>query len=84
MERTINQPWTQVVLEGLRRLDEGIVPSDAFPPDYSVESTVAQPTDVETSNPDLESLRVPGFLSFSRETGRQAQRPWSPARWRLR
>src|SRR3979490_3484926 len=30
-ERTINQPWTQVVLEGLRRLDEGIVPSEAFP-----------------------------------------------------
>src|SRR5882724_7189366 len=30
-ERTINQPWTQVVLEGLRRLDEGIVPTAAFP-----------------------------------------------------
>lgn len=34
MERTINQPWTQVVLEGLRRLDEGIVPARAFPPGY--------------------------------------------------
>src|SRR5882724_9365698 len=30
-ERTINQPWTQVVLEGLRRLDEGITPAEAFP-----------------------------------------------------
>src|SRR5882672_7847669 len=30
-ERTINQPWTQVVLEGLRRLDEGIDPTTAFP-----------------------------------------------------
>ena len=29
-ERTINQPWTQVVLEGLRRLDEGITPQNAF------------------------------------------------------
>src|ERR1700704_2062857 len=29
-ERTINQPWTQVVLEGLRRLDEGIDPEEAF------------------------------------------------------
>ena len=29
-ERTINQPWTQVVLEGLRRLDEGIVPTNRF------------------------------------------------------
>ena len=30
--RTINEPWTQVVLEGLRRLDEGVSPkeSDAF------------------------------------------------------
>src|SRR5262245_16820308 len=33
-ERTINQPWTQVVLEGLRRLDEGIEPEVAFPPGY--------------------------------------------------
>ena len=30
-ERTINQPWTQVVLEGLRRLDETISPGVAFP-----------------------------------------------------
>jgi hypothetical protein len=30
--RTINEPWTHVVLEGLRRLDEGLSPkeSDAF------------------------------------------------------
>src|SRR2546421_144023 len=27
--RTINEPWTQVVLEGLRRLDEGLAPSEA-------------------------------------------------------
>jgi Domain of unknown function (DUF4388) len=33
-ERTINQPWTSVVLEGLRRMDEGVVPSDPFPEDY--------------------------------------------------
>jgi hypothetical protein len=26
--RTISEPWTQVVLEGLRRLDEGVAPSD--------------------------------------------------------
>jgi len=37
-DRTINQPWTQVVLEGLRRLDEGITPSDAFPEGYSGDS----------------------------------------------
>lgn len=27
-ERTIHQPWTQVTLEGLRRLDEGIKPKE--------------------------------------------------------
>src|ERR1051325_10616041 len=35
--RTINQPWTQVVLEGLRRLDENIPPGIAFPPGYEAE-----------------------------------------------
>jgi uncharacterized protein DUF4388 len=32
-EHTINQPWTSVVLEGLRRMDEGIFPSNPFPED---------------------------------------------------
>lgn len=30
-EHSINQPWTSVVLEGLRRLDEGIMPRSPFP-----------------------------------------------------
>src|SRR5256885_2670964 len=30
-QRTIHQPWAQVALEGLRRMDEGIAPSEAFP-----------------------------------------------------
>lgn len=29
-EHTINQPWTSVVLEGLRRMDEGIIPQNPF------------------------------------------------------
>ena len=29
--RTINDPWTRVVLEGLRRIDEGIAPSEQDP-----------------------------------------------------
>ncbi len=29
--RTIHQPWAQVALEGLRRLDEGVTPGEAFP-----------------------------------------------------
>lgn len=61
-ERTINQPWTQVVLEGLRRLDEGIVPAPAFPPEYEEpnEVTNVQPEAL----PEMDSLRVPTFLSF--------------------
>jgi hypothetical protein len=30
-EHTINQPWTSVVLEGLRRMDEGICARNPFP-----------------------------------------------------
>ncbi|HEU4594802.1 MAG TPA: DUF4388 domain-containing protein [Pyrinomonadaceae bacterium] len=42
--RTINQSWTQVVLEGLRRLDEGVSPSeaDAFGAWSPSESDVSQ------------------------------------------
>src|SRR5229473_7711782 len=29
-EHSINQPWTSVVLEGLRRMDEGIQPANPF------------------------------------------------------
>lgn len=31
VHRTIHQPWAQVALEGLRRMDEGIAPQEAFP-----------------------------------------------------
>lgn len=63
IERTINQPWTQVVLEGLRRLDEGVIPAPAFPDDYVAEERVEEPP-VETSATELKDLRVPAFLSF--------------------
>jgi hypothetical protein len=66
IERTINQPWTQVVLEGLRRLDEGVVPSPAFPA-YDEASSANQndePGSASDQTSDLEDLRVPPFLSF--------------------
>ncbi len=49
--RTINQPWTQVVLEGLRRLDENIAPGIAFPPDFVPEpdELEGKPNEVETT-----------------------------------
>ena len=63
-ERTINQPWTQVVLEGLRRLDEGIVPTNAYPPDYQHEGESTNGNQPNVPFTELESLRVPSFLSF--------------------
>ncbi len=62
-ERTINQPWTQVVLEGLRRLDEGIIPACGFSVDDDQSATTTE-NDDGTSFKELESLRVPSFLSF--------------------
>ena len=63
-ERTINQPWTQVVLEGLRRLDEGIIPTNAYPPDYHEEGEASEENQAEVPSTELERLRVPSFLSF--------------------
>jgi hypothetical protein len=69
-ERTINQPWTQVVLEGLRRLDEGIVPAIAFPPEYEEAGNAVEVKDNHNAITEVENLRVPSFLSFmSAESG---------------
>jgi hypothetical protein len=68
--RTINQPWTQVVLEGLRRLDENIAPGIAFPSDY-----VPEPDDLEgklgqvETKSDVEKSFSPAFLSFGKDNG---------------
>ena len=64
-ERTINQPWTQVVLEGLRRLDEGVVPAPAFPLDYVEENDTPDSNQPQSDFTEIEKLRVPTFLSFS-------------------
>ncbi|MDQ2938524.1 MAG: DUF4388 domain-containing protein, partial [Acidobacteriota bacterium] len=64
VERTINQPWAQVVLEGLRRLDEGVVPPTAFPQDYSNESTVREASPPPAASTEPEKMRpTPTFLS---------------------
>src|SRR6185295_3132057 len=64
-ERTINQPWTQVVLEGLRRLDEGVVPTSGFSVDDAPQAISEEEDHAgESSFTELESLRVPSFLSF--------------------
>src|SRR5215212_5661747 len=69
--RTINQPWTQVVLEGLRRLDENIAPSVAFPPDYVQDADELSETPVASALPAdvIENSSAPSFLSFGKESG---------------
>lgn len=42
-EHSINQPWTSVVLEGLRRMDEGIIPANPF-----AENPVAPAAEIKT------------------------------------
>ncbi len=69
--RTINQPWTQVVLEGLRRLDENISPGVAFPPDYVPEpDELATQPSVSESEPKSETERsfAPAFLALGKES----------------
>lgn len=55
-QRTINQPWAQVALEGLRRMDEGITPTDAFPADapFIFADEDADPIELEEAAPRLE------------------------------
>ncbi|HEU4434351.1 MAG TPA: DUF4388 domain-containing protein [Pyrinomonadaceae bacterium] len=70
--RTINQPWTQVVLEGLRRLDENISPGIAFPPDYVPEPDELadqQPTEKSEGKSETERSFAPAFLAMAKETG---------------
>lgn len=67
--RTINQPWTQVVLEGLRRLDENIAPGVAFPPEYVPEPDELAGGPVEREiTPEVERSFPPAFLSFGKDT----------------
>lgn len=71
--RTINQPWTQVVLEGLRRLDENIAPGIAFPPDYvhDADELTGNQSEVnaEASPSETERSFPPAFLNFGKESG---------------
>jgi hypothetical protein len=68
--RTINQPWTQVVLEGLRRLDESIAPGVAFPSDFVPEpdELVGKSVEVETQR-EVEKSFAPAFLAFGKDNG---------------
>jgi len=75
VERTINQPWTQVVLEGLRRLDEGLIPAEAFPAGY-VPGVEEQTVDLEAEPAARrDEFQVPAFLSFASKESIAKRKP---------
>src|ERR1051325_7993662 len=75
--RTINQPWTQVVLEGLRRLDENIAPGIAFPTDYVSEPDELAGAQVQVqTSAEVEKSFAPACLSWGHGGGRSGQRRW--------
>ena len=74
-ERTINQPWTQVVLEGLRRLDENISPGTAFPVGY-----VPEPDELLASNSDTDDSEThrsfsPSFFGMGNSESQGRRKP---------
>src|SRR5215216_3878088 len=67
--RTINQPWTQVVLEGLRRLDENIAPGIAYPAEYVPEPDELAGLDVKVqTSAEVEKSFAPAFLSLGKDS----------------
>ncbi len=53
-EHSINQPWTSVVLEGLRRMDEGLSPPDAFPEEAASPLEEIKTAELELAVSDLD------------------------------
>src|SRR5437764_1347545 len=56
-EHTINQPWTSVVLEGLRRMDEGISAHNPFP--EKVHATVERTATIKPETVKIEPVIEP-------------------------
>ena len=58
-EHSINQPWTSVVLEGLRRMDEGIHPPNPFldGSDIPVEEVKAPPVEAQPETAKAETVK---------------------------
>lgn len=74
VDRSINQPWTQVVLEGLRRLDEGIEPLEAFTEGYEDEPSLKN-----EDGDDLhahQSSMAPAFFSFLQNESVARRKPF--------
>src|ERR1044071_7914370 len=89
-EQTINQPWTSVVLEGLRRMDEGIKPRDPFlnqiaatedpkPLEHAENghhARAAKRPSISTDDTTGKKLEQRAFLAHTVSASRNATRPW--------
>ena len=60
--QTINQPWTSVVLEGLRRMDEGIAPANPFP-DGAASQVLPEPNEEPELVATIEKPVAPDIVS---------------------
>jgi len=60
-DQTINQPWTSVVLEGLRRMDEGIKPRNPFPerPEVAAPQATAKTAEAAPVPPAAPTITEP-------------------------
>jgi hypothetical protein len=89
-EHTINQPWTSVVLEGLRRMDEGVEPGNPFldhddRPEEESDPLEEVPLAITYNKEDLlsEILSPPEveamgeFLSRPESESHWMKRPWT-------
>ena len=94
-EQTINQPWTSVVLEGLRRMDEGVTPrspsvlkseeeheGDREQEVGATTGTVSMTPSARAKNVKAnskEEVRAFGVLLSGSESESFARRRWNPA-----
>ena len=90
-EHTINQPWTSVVLEGLRRMDEGIEPGNPFgehegPSEEENDSIEEEPLAISYNKKDLlnEILSPPEVEAMAEFLSRpESESPWMKRPWTL-
>ena len=94
-EQSINQPWMSVVLEGLRRMDEGVSPPKPSPaslerPKVAVRppapaAVATKPAATRTQKPSVaakkpaDDVQAFGVLLSSSNSGTFARRRWNPA-----
>jgi Domain of unknown function (DUF4388) len=79
-ELTINQPWTSVVLEGLRRMDEGIQPRNPFPdkPDPVIQNETVRRAEHVAANPPVEHSAPQAESRITEPVVKQTAVPTTP------